>query len=71
MSGDSKRCPTHDASRRGDCSIRAPRVVLYEGELTRKAPLGVGAEREKLLGLVHDHISELITRIVAYFPQVC
>ena len=46
-------------------------MVLCERELTRPAPLGVGTEREKLLALVHDHISKLIARIVADYPQVC
>ena len=46
-------------------------MVIYERELTRPAPLSVGAEREELLGLVHDNISELITRIVADRSQEC
>jgi hypothetical protein len=46
-------------------------VVIYERELARPAPLSVGAEREELLGLVHDNISELITRIVADRSQQC
>ena len=46
-------------------------MVFCERELTRPAPLGVGTEREKLCALVHDHISELIARIVGDMPQVC